>query len=66
MPTKRKTVKRTAKKTTKKKTAKKAPPNEAKKTYVCVPCGMEVVVSKKVMGVTRLMCCGEAMKSKRK
>ena len=62
MPTKRKTVKRTAKK----KAAKKAPAKKAKKTYVCVPCGMEVVVSKKVMGVTRLMCCGEAMKSKRK
>ena len=62
MPAKRKTVKKAAKK----KTAKKAPAKKAKKTYVCVPCGMEVVVSKKGMGVTRLMCCGEAMKSKRK
>ncbi|UCB51540.1 MAG: hypothetical protein JSV10_05940 [Candidatus Zixiibacteriota bacterium] len=63
MPAKRKTVKKAAKKTTKKKTAKKAP---AKKTYVCVPCGMEVSVSKRGMGVTRLICCGQVMKSKRK
>ena len=60
MPAKRKTVK----KTTKKKTAKKAPAKKAKKTYVCVPCGMEVVVSKEGMGLTRLMCCGEVMKAK--
>jgi hypothetical protein len=66
MPAKRKTVKKAAKKTAKKKTAKKAPAKKAKKTYVCVPCGMEVVVSKKGMGVARLMCCGEVMKSKRK
>ena len=56
--------KKAAKKTTKKKT-KKATTKEAKKTYVCVPCGMEVTVSKQGLGVTRLMCCGEAMKLKR-
>jgi len=53
--------KKTAKKTTKKATTKKA-----KKTYVCVPCGMEVTVSREGLGVTRLMCCGEVMKLKRK
>ena len=55
MPAKKKTAKKTTKKATKK----------AKKTYVCVPCGMEVTVSKEGMGVTRLMCCGEVMKLKR-
>jgi transcription elongation factor Elf1 len=55
--------KKTAKKTTKKKTTRKP---AAKKTYVCVPCGTEVVVSKKGMGVTRLMCCGRVMKPKAK
>jgi hypothetical protein len=66
MPAKRKALKKAAKRTVKKKTAKKAPAKKAKKTYVCVPCGMEVSVSKKGMGVTRLMCCGEVTKSKRK
>ena len=46
------------KKTTKKKTT-------AKKVYVCVPCGTEVTVTKKGMGITRIMCCGEVMKPKR-
>lgn len=55
--------KKAAKKTTKKKTTRKP---AAKKTYVCVPCGTEVVVSKKGMGVTRLMCCGRVMKPKAK
>jgi hypothetical protein len=58
MPAKKKATKKTAKKKTTKKPA-------AKKTYVCVPCGTEVVVSKRGMGVTRLMCCGEVMKPKR-
>jgi len=61
MPAKKKTVRKTTKKTTKKTTARKP-----KKTYVCVPCGMEVTVSREGMGVTRLMCCGEVMKPKRK
>ena len=61
MPAKKKTVRKTTKKTTKKTTARKP-----KKTYVCVPCGMEVTVSREGMGVTRLMCCGEIMKPKRK
>jgi len=64
VPTKRKTVKKAAKNPVKKKTAKRAPAKKAKKTYVCVPCGIEVVVSKKGIGVTRLMCCGEVMKAK--
>jgi len=47
----------------KKKTVKKAAP-KAKKVFVCVPCGTEVTVTKEGMGVTRLLCCGEAMKQK--
>jgi transcription elongation factor Elf1 len=58
MPVKKKTAKKTTKKAT-----KKAPP---KKTYVCIPCGTEVVVSKEGMGITRLMCCGEVMQPKKK
>lgn len=58
MPAKKKVAKKPAKKT-----AKKAPP---KKTYVCVPCGAEVIVSKEGMGMTRLMCCGEVMQPKKK
>jgi hypothetical protein len=58
MLAKKKAVKKTVKKAT-----RKAPP---KKTYVCVPCGTEVVVSKEGMGITRLMCCGEVMQSKKK
>jgi hypothetical protein len=58
MPAKKKTVKKTAKKTTKK--------AAAKKTYVCIPCGTEVTVTKHGMGVTRLMCCGRVMKPKGK
>lgn len=58
MPAKKKAVKKTAKKKT-----KKAPP---KKTYVCVPCGAEVVVSKEGMGMTRLVCCGEVMQPRKK
>ena len=60
MPAKKKTARKTTKKTTKKAAAKKP-----KKTYVCVPCGTEVTLTKKGMGVTRLMCCGEVMKLKR-
>jgi transcription elongation factor Elf1 len=61
MPTRKKPAKKTAKRTTKKAAAKKT-----KKTFVCIPCGTEVVVSKEGMGVTRLICCGEVMKPKRK
>jgi hypothetical protein len=57
MPAKKKKV---AKKPVKKTVARK--PN---KTYVCVPCGMEVTVSRQGIGATRLMCCGELMKPKR-
>jgi len=58
MPAKKKAVKKTAKKKT-----KKAPP---KKTYVCVPCGAEVVITRQGMGMTRLVCCGEVMQPKKK
>jgi len=58
MPAKKKAVKKAAKKP-----AKKALP---KKTYVCLPCGTEVIVSREGMGVTRLMCCGEVMQPKKK
>ena len=58
MPAKKKTAKKPVKKAT-----KKAPP---KKTFVCVPCGTEVVVSREGMGITRLMCCGEVMQPKKK
>ena len=58
MPVKKKTAKKTAKKAT-----KKAPP---KKTYVCIPCGTEVAVTREGMGITRLMCCGEVMQPKKK
>jgi hypothetical protein len=47
------------------KTTKKVPARKPRKTYVCVPCGMEVTISKKGIGATRLMCCGELMKPKR-
>jgi hypothetical protein len=56
MPVKKKTAKKPAKKTATRK---------PKKTYVCIPCGMEVTVSREGMGATRLMCCGELMKPKR-
>jgi hypothetical protein len=56
MPVKKKTAKKPAKKTAARK---------PKKTYVCVPCGMEVTVSREGMGASRLMCCGELMKPKR-
>jgi transcription elongation factor Elf1 len=58
MPVKKKAVKKTAKRKT-----KKAP---AKKTYVCVPCGAEVVVTKQGLGMNRLVCCGEVMQPKKK
>jgi hypothetical protein len=57
---KKKTAKKPAKKATKKAAARKP-----KKTYVCVPCGMEVTISKKGIGTTQLLCCGELMKPKR-
>jgi hypothetical protein len=56
MPVKKKAAKKPAKK-------KKA--TKPKKTYVCVPCGMEVTVSKEGIGASRLVCCGELMKPKR-
>jgi len=58
MPLKKKTAKKPVKKAT-----KKAP---LKKTFICVPCGTEVVVSKEGMGITRLMCCGEVMQPKKR
>jgi transcription elongation factor Elf1 len=61
MPARKKPTKKAAKKTTKRTAAKKT-----KKTFVCMPCGTEVVVSKEGMGITRLICCGEVMKLKRK
>lgn len=49
----------------KKKTArKKAAPRQQKPTYVCVPCGTEIVISKKGVGANMLMCCGRVMKRK--
>ena len=59
MPAKKKTAKKATKKTT-----KKAAPKKAKKTYVCVPCGTEITVTKEGMGITHLMCCGRVMKPK--
>lgn len=56
MPVKKKTAKKPAKKTAARK---------PKKTYVCIPCGMEVTVSREGMGASRLMCCGELMKPKK-
>jgi hypothetical protein len=56
---KKKAAKKPARKTT-----KKAPARKPKKTYVCFPCGMEVSVSKRGIGATRLMCCGQVMKPK--
>jgi hypothetical protein len=55
MPVKKKAAKKPARKTATKK---------PKKTYVCVPCGMEVTVSREGIGTSRLMCCGEVMKPK--
>jgi len=49
----------------KKKAAKKTAARKPKKTYVCVPCGMEVTVSREGIGASRLMCCGELMKPKK-
>jgi hypothetical protein len=49
----------------KKKVAKKTAARKPKKVYVCVPCGMEITVSRQGIGATRLMCCGELMKPKR-
>jgi len=55
------------KKTVKKKTAKKkAAPKRKKKVYYCVPCGMEVTVSRAGIGTSALMCCGRKMTPKRK
>jgi hypothetical protein len=45
----------------KRKTARKA-----KSTYVCVPCGAEIAVTKEGMGTSTLMCCGQVMKRKAK
>jgi len=50
----------------KKATKKKAAPRKKKKVYYCVPCGMEVTVSKAGIGTSYLMCCGERMKLKKK
>jgi transcription elongation factor Elf1 len=65
MPARKKPIKKTVKKTTKR-TTKKAAAKKTKKTFVCMPCGTEVVVSKEGMGITRLICCGEVMRPKRK
>ena len=59
MPAKKKVAKKSAKRPTKKAASKKT-----KKTYVCVPCGAEITVSREGMGVTNLMCCGQVMKPK--
>lgn len=58
MPVKRKAAKR--------KTARKKAVPKKKKIYYCVPCGMEVTVSKAGIGTSTLMCCGTKMKPKRK
>lgn len=50
----------------KKATRKKVAPKRDRKVYYCVPCGMEVTVSKAGMGTSTLMCCGEPMKAKKK
>jgi hypothetical protein len=48
-----------------KKPARKTKATKPKKAYVCVPCGMEVTVSREGIGASRLMCCGEVMKPKK-
>jgi hypothetical protein len=45
---------------------KKVAPKKTKKVYYCVPCGMEVAITKAGIGTSTLMCCGEVMKPKRK
>jgi len=50
----------------KKATRKRAAPKNARKIYYCVPCGMEVSVSRAGIGTSSLMCCSEPMKAKRK
>ena len=54
MPVKRKKV-------TKK---KKATTGKKKPTYVCVPCGTEITISRRGLGASTLMCCGRVMKRK--
>jgi desulfoferrodoxin-like iron-binding protein len=48
----------------KKKNARKKAAPKKKKIYYCVPCGMEVTVSKAGIGTSTLMCCGTKMKPK--
>ncbi|MDH4223246.1 MAG: hypothetical protein OEV55_06850 [candidate division Zixibacteria bacterium] len=51
----------------KKKTAgKKTAAKKTKKVYYCVPCGMEVSISKEGVGTNTLMCCGRKMTPRRK
>lgn len=59
MPVKKKVAKKSVKKM-----PRKAAPKKTKKTYVCVPCGSEITVSREGMGVTHLMCCGQVMQPK--
>jgi len=50
----------------KKATRKKVAPKRARKVYYCVPCGMELTVSRAGIGTSSLMCCGELMKAKKR
>jgi hypothetical protein len=50
----------------KKVTRKRVVPKKTKKVYYCVPCGMEVAITKAGIGTSTLMCCGEVMKPKKK
>ncbi|MDP3024047.1 MAG: hypothetical protein Q8O10_00755 [candidate division Zixibacteria bacterium] len=50
----------------KKATRKKVAPKRARKAYYCVPCGMELTVSRAGIGTSSLMCCGEPMKAKKR
>ena len=64
--TKKKTVKKkaTKKKTTNKKVSKAKPRGKPKPRYTCVLCGVEVVISKEGLGISRLLCCGHPMRKK--
>jgi len=58
------------KKAAKKKAAPKAKAMKPKsrpkgRTYVCVPCGRELVITRQGMAASILLCCGEAMQEKK-
>ena len=50
----------------KKAPAKKKVAKKPQKTFVCIPCGTEVVITKEGIDESTIMCCGEVMKPKGK